>query len=147
MSSPLVDQARTYLGVPFRHRGRTVRGLDCAGLVWRAYADLGCVLPDVERYGREPHRDGLMDAMRAAFGAPVWEGRSLIDRAVLRVGDVVVLRFEVHPHHIAIVTDDRHHGLGLIHAYSPPGGGGRVLEHGLDARWQSLIVAVFRKVL
>lgn len=143
----VVAQARTYLGVPFRHRGRTGRGLDCAGLVWRAYADLGCVLPDVERYGREPHRDGLMDAMRAAFGPPVWEGRSLANRSLLRVGDVVVLRFEVHPHHIAIVTDDRHHGLGLIHAYSPPGGGGRVLEHGLDARWQSQIVAVFRKAL
>ncbi len=143
----IVEQARTYLGVPFRHRGRTPRGLDCAGLVVRSYADLGVVLPDVACYGREPHRDGLMDAMRAAFGVPVWEGRSLIDRAVLRVGDVVVLRFEVHPHHIAIVTDDRHHGLGLIHAYSPPGGGGRVVEHGLDARWQSQILAVFRRAV
>lgn len=143
----VVAQARTYLGVPFRHRGRTRRALDCAGLVWRAYADLGCILPDVERYGREPHRDGLMDAMRAAFGAPVWEGRTLVDRSTLQIGDIVVLRFAVQPHHIAMVTDDRHHGLGLIHAYSPPGATGRVLEHGLDARWLSQILAVFRRPL
>lgn len=145
--SAIVTQARSYLGTPFRHRGRDRRGLDCAGLVWRVYADLGHVLPDVRRYGREPHRDGLMDAMRAAFGAPVWEGRQLAARSVLAVGDVVVLRFLVQPHHIAIVTDDRHHGLGLIHAFSPPGGGGRVLEHGLDERWQSQILAVFRRAV
>lgn len=145
--SILIDQARTYLGVPFRHHGRTARGLDCAGLVWRTYADLGVILPDVARYGREPHRDGLMDAMRCALGDPVWEGSSLIDRSILRIADVVVLRFEVQPHHIAFVTSDRHHGLGLLHAYSPAGAIGRVLEHGLDARWQSQILAVFRRAL
>ena len=86
---------------------------------------------------------GLLFAIALGSG---WSGASrLAARSVLAVGDVVVLRFLVQPHHIAIVTDDRHHGLGLIHAFSPPGGGGRVLEHGLDARWQSQILAVFRR--
>jgi len=140
----LVEQARTYLGVPHRHRGRSRRGVDCAGLPWCAYADLGVELPDLEKYGREPHKDGLMGAVRAALGEPLWQGKR-VNRALLSVGDVVVLRFVEHPHHLAIVTDDRHYGLGLIHSYSPQGGGGVVVEHGLDSRWESQIVAVFRR--
>lgn len=37
-----------YLGVPFRHQGRTMSGLDCWGFLKMAYADLGYDLLDVE---------------------------------------------------------------------------------------------------
>ena len=141
MSPDLVTAARGYLGVPFRHRGRTARGLDCAGLVWLCYRDLGVTLPDVRHYGREPHKDGLMEGAAAALGAPVWLG-GWIDRSMLQAGDVVITRFTVEPHHVGIIGDDPIHGLSLIHCY---GNIGRVVEHGLDALWQSRIVAVFRR--
>lgn len=140
----IVEQARTYLGIPHRHRGRSRRAVDCAGLPICVYADLGVELPDLERYGREPHKDGLMQAVVDALGEPVWKGRAA-PREILEPGDIVVMRFVEEPHHLAIVTDDRLRGVGIIHSYSPAGGGGRVVEHGLDAHWQSLIVAVFRR--
>jgi len=139
----LVTAARAYLGTPFKHRGRTATGLDCAGLVWLAYCDLGYTPPDLARYGREPHRDGLMQAMEAALDAPVWRGRS-VPRSLLQPGDVVVMCFVREPHHVAIVTDSASHGLGLIHCY---GNIGHVVEHGLDAMWQDRILAVFRRAV
>jgi cell wall-associated NlpC family hydrolase len=143
--SRLVQQARTYLGVPYRHRGRSRAGVDCAGLPKCAYADLGVELPDLKVYGREPHKDGLMDAVRAAFGEPVWQGRGC-PRAVPQVGDVVVLAFVREPHHLAIVGDDRLHGLSLIHADGTLGVS-RVVEHGLTDHFLNMIVAVCRRAV
>lgn len=139
----LVTRARTYLDVPYRHRGRSIRGVDCAGLPMCAYADEGVVLPDLERYGRTPHKDGLVEAVIAALGEPIWRGRA-VARSILQVGDVVALAFVQEPHHLAIVGDDRRHGLSLIHADGTPGVS-RVVEHGLTERYQNMIVAVFRR--
>lgn len=141
----LVARARTYDKVPYVHRGRSRKGVDCAGLVWCCYADEGILLPDVKRYGREPNRLGLMmQAVRDAFGHPVWEGDSenRVPRALLAVGDVLVLRFVREPHHMAIIGTDRLRGLSLIHAH---GESQKVVEHGLDDDWQSRILAVFRR--
>ncbi len=40
------------------------------------------------------------------------------------------------PQHVALVTDH-----GIIHSYS---GVGKVVEHGLDDRWQQRITAAYR---
>jgi cell wall-associated NlpC family hydrolase len=132
--TPLAVSARKYLGVPFRHRGRTSSGLDCAGLALLAYKDLGLDLPDIRIYGREPHKNGLERAVEAALGAP-------LARAP-RVGDVLMFRFDRDPHHVGIAGDYAHGGLSLIHAY---GTAGRVVEHRLDDTWRGRIVAVYRR--
>jgi cell wall-associated NlpC family hydrolase len=147
LTHPLVAQARTYIGTKYRHRGRDPKiGLDCAGLPWRCYADLGAVLPDLHRYGREPHRNGLMQAVVEALGTPVWQGSRgvCVPRDVLQPGDVAVMRFVAEPHHLAIIGDDLVHGLTVIHADGSPSVG-RVVEVGLDGVWQARIVAVFRR--
>lgn len=143
----LVEVARTFIDVPFKHRGRSRKGVDCAGLVWCAYADLGVIHPDIQRYGREPHKNGLMRVVCEALGIPVWMGKT-VKRDILNIGDVLVMRFEVEPHHMGIIGTDRHYGLSLIHAngrIEKAQGGPRVVEHGLDALWQSRICAVFRR--
>lgn len=142
----LVESARSFVGVPFKHRGRNRKGLDCAGLVWCAYDQLGVKHPDLSRYGREPHANGMMRVVLEALGAPVWQGKvgSFIARAQLAVGDVLVMRFDQEPHHMGIVGTDHLYGLSLIHADGSPGVR-RVVEHGLDQRWQSRICAVFRR--
>ena len=133
--SALIDAARKYLGTPFRHRGRTASGLDCAGLGWIAYRDLGVELPDVRAYGREPFKNGLMDGLAAALGEPVSDGP--------RPGDVVVMRFERDPHHVALIASAPYGGaLTMIHADSHHG---CVVEHRLSEDWCARIVAVYRK--
>lgn len=133
--SALVDSARKYLGVPFRHRGRSATGLDCAGLGWISYRDLGIELPDVRAYGREPFKNGLMEGLRAALGDPIDDG--------LQPGDVVVMRFDKDPHHVALIAKAPYADeLTMIHADSMHG---RVVEHRLSKDWRARIVAVYRR--
>lgn len=130
----IVQAARKYLGVPFRHRGRGPRFLDCVGLVWRAYHDCGVVLPCPDDYGQEPDAQRFRDAIVEALGEPV---------AGLQAGDVVTLRTALHPHHVAIVGDyyiPGHHTL--IHA---SGEHGRVIEHRLDESYMARIVSIHRR--
>ncbi|MGJ7497455.1 NlpC/P60 family protein [Variovorax sp. RT4R15] len=154
--SRLVARARTHIGVPYRHLGRTAQHLDCAGLPWLSYAEEGVALPDLKKYGRTPFDDGLMRAVEDALGAPVWVGSvgRVVSRALLQVGDVVAMRFVKEPHHLAIVGDDAWHGLSLIHADGTPQAGphgrmlpGKVVEHGLTDHFLAMIAAVFRRPL
>jgi len=126
--SRLADAARKYMGVRFRHRGRSPQALDCVGLAWLAYKDCGEELPDYRLYGAEPARHGprLTEAMKVALGEPI--AVEPVDHSILRDGDVVVIRYEHEPHHVAVIGT---HPLGypsLIHAH---GVYKRVLEQGL----------------
>lgn len=136
----LVAAARRYLGTPFRHRGRTERGLDCAGLAWIAYRDCGATLQDFRKYGREPNNDGLVTHITAALGAPVHVGPASYE--LLRVGDVIVMRFDIEPHHVAIVTPYPYGGLAIIHAC---GFNDRVIEQRLAPDMVKRITHVFRR--
>lgn len=136
----VIRAARRYLGVRFRHRGRKENALDCAGLVWIAYRDCGVLLPDFRLYGKEPHRDGLATHARAALGDEC--ATAPVRRQQLLVGDVVVMRFDHEPHHLAIVSDYVLGGLALIHA---DGEQGRVVEHGLADDHVARITHVFRR--
>jgi cell wall-associated NlpC family hydrolase len=42
------DIITRYLGVPYKHQGRDLSGIDCYGLVIAIYADLGIKLFDIE---------------------------------------------------------------------------------------------------
>lgn len=136
----LVESARKYLGVRFRHRGRNSRGLDCAGLVWVAYRDAGVILPDFRLYGREPSSDGLVRHATEALGTPV--ATAPVSPKFLKAGDVIVVRFVIEPHHLAIVGDYHLGGLKLIHAC---GHVGRVLECRLEDDYVKKVTHVFRR--
>jgi cell wall-associated NlpC family hydrolase len=143
MTSPIVNAARQYLGVRFRHRGRSRVGLDCAGLTVLAYRDCGVEIQDFRLYGPEPHRDGLTTHATAAFGAPVLSAP--VRASDLLDGDVVVMRFRVEPHHLAIVAEATYGGaraLNLIHA---DGDSGRVLEYRLTPDMVERITHVHRR--
>lgn len=138
--SALASSARKYLGVRFRHRGRSERGLDCAGLGWIAYRDCGYELPDFRLYSREPHDDGLITYISAALGDPVY--LAPIHPAMICSGDVVVLRFDVEPHHVAIVGNYRFGGHSLIHAC---GHNNKVIEQRMSDDMVKRITHVFRR--
>ena len=138
----LTAAARKYIGCPFRHRGRGPVRFDCAGIVWRAYHDCGVDLPDFRLYGGDPHRDGLLSHVRAALGDPVHSGPPPM--AALQPGDVLLLRYEHEPHHLAMVADYPLGGLSMVHA---DGHAGRVIEHILTVDHLRMITHVFRRPL
>ena len=130
----LADSARKYIGVPFRHRGRTVRHLDCVGLVVIAAKDLGReILHDKPHYGREPNNDGLREHLQMEFGPPASD---------MRVGDVALIAYNTEvPHHVGIIGNYIYGGFSLIHA---DGMVGKVVEHRLDSNWQKMILETYR---
>lgn len=121
----IVSTSRSYLGVRWHHQGRNRAGLDCVGLVLATAWDLGLTAIDYDGYGRVP--DGAM--LRAE-----------LDKHMDRTsdphhGDVLLMRFEQQPQHVAIVTD-----IGIIHSHAMMR---RVVEHGLDDWWSSRIVGAY----
>lgn len=137
----LVDAARTYMNVRWSHRGRSRKGLDCAGLGVLAYRDCGVELPDFRLYGREPHNDGLITYLTAALGDPLEAG------AVLQDGDVIVQRFVNEPHHIAIIAEVNYGGMPAFNVIHADGAVGRVLEVRLDNAGMNRITHVYRRVV
>ena len=130
----LVAAARAQLGVRFRHQGRSMRGVDCLGIVAMSYTAIGRAVADKAAYGREPLRQGLRAGLIENLGQP-----ASLDS--MQAGDVAFMRFAGEPTHIGILGDYPYGGLSLIHAYA---GARRVVEHRLDDAWRARIVEVFR---
>jgi cell wall-associated NlpC family hydrolase len=149
----IVAEARTWLGVPWRHQGwRKETGCDCVGLVRGVGHALGLIDASDENpanarfigYAREP--DPAL--MRAALGLHL----VAVERRVAAAGDVLWLRFAGEPRHLAILAQPAPGprdevpggdpwGEHVIHALESVG---RVVEHRLDARWAQRCVAAWR---
>lgn len=125
--------------VPFKHRGRSVRGIDCIGLVAYAFAAVGREIRDRRDYGRDPVRDGLRAELVAHLGDP-------IPKDQMRPGDVLLMRWHQQGstrlfNHVALVTDYPLGGLAVIHALQA---NGTVVEHRYASPWDRRTVEVFR---
>lgn len=143
----LVDAARRYIGVKWKHRGRTRHGVDCAGLGVLAYRDCGVELPDFVLYGRQPHDDGLIRHLTAALGEPVFDASTAALEPHLQDGDVIVQRFDKEPHHVAIVAEVVYGGVPALNVVHANGHAGRVLEVRLDDAGMQRITHVFRRAV
>ena len=141
----IVEAARAYIGVPWKHLGRSSRGVDCAGLLILAVKDSeGVDLETPDRYGRDPFK-GALEAYCAKCANLVWSGpKGSCTFGNLKAGDGVVMSPANLPRHLGIVADDPMYGLSLIHADGTPGVG-RVVEHGLNDYYRKMIVSVFRR--
>jgi cell wall-associated NlpC family hydrolase len=128
----LVHHARDYLGVPWRHLGRSRAGVDCIGLVLLAAADAGRPLPDPAPYQREPQGQRLLDGIRDhARRVPSAEP-----------GDILVFRMGLYGGHVGIATDHRTYGgPAVLHAFAPRR---HVVEQPMDGEMQRALAAVFR---
>jgi cell wall-associated NlpC family hydrolase len=121
-----IAAARDLVGVPFRHRGRSLRGVDCVGAVALALASQGRVVQDRAHYGRNPANDGLREVCRAHFGKPI---------KTLRAGDVALMAWHDdtrnrEPNHVGVLFDHPNGGLAMVHALSQ---NKRVIAHRLGA--------------
>ncbi len=138
----IVAEARTWLGVPFAHQGRTRAGTDCGGLVGAVAVGAGIIPPSWWAdefdplhggYARTPSH-GTLQRICDSFMRP-------IDPEAIQPGDVVLMRFRTEPQHMGILGDYLHGGgLSLIHALSSCG---RVAEHRLALEWRRRIVGAY----
>ena len=124
----IVRTARRLLGVPYRHHGRDMRGVDCLGvLIWTA-RELGLDAPEYD-YTRNPSASRM---------------RRLLDEHMQRIplaealrGDVLHAAYRAMPQHLLILTEtDR-----VLHADSHAG---RVVEHVLGGPWPGRVRAAYR---
>lgn len=132
----VVAAARQWLDTPFHHQARVKGvGADCAGLVIGVARELSLVGSgfDVTGYARSPDGASLM--------AACMETMTPVSRGEMQPGDVIVVRFDVHPQHLGILGDYRHGGLSIIHAAS---NAGRVIETRLMFSRAMAYVAAFK---
>jgi cell wall-associated NlpC family hydrolase len=151
-----LDEARAYIGTPYRlqgrTKGRTTAGVDCAGIFLGACQAFGLVdrcgvpltLSDYATYTRDVNAIAL-------FRPRLFE-KKLAD---LRPADMIVFNFPIaglpagargglrnvreSPCHVA-VAGELFGSLSVIQAYQ---GVERVVEHTLDGKWRRRIAAVF----
>ena len=127
----IVDFARSYKGVPYRHQGRSVAGLDCAGILVLLGEEIGFYSEKIEsrRYSRNPASFKLKQEMDKHL-IP-------ISKQDIQVGDVLLLKITTDPQHIGIVTGYSAQSFGMIHCYDTVG---RVVEHRLNRLWFERII-------
>lgn len=125
----IIAAARSALGTPFRHQGRTLAGLDCAGLVAHVCITLGVDYVDREGYARRPSNGQIEETLDAQPNIERVTGKP-------QAGDVLLMRFTGEPQHLAIYADPN-----IIHSYETVG---KVCEHILDGKWARRIVRVYR---
>lgn len=133
----VIAAARALRGTRWGHHGRG-RRLDCIGLVWVSARAVRPWLPALPRdYGRTPHKGTLRARMCEWLGDPVHREPE--------PGDVVSWRLVGDENHIGLVTDHPDYGIGLIHSYALTAGGvgGKVIEHGIDAKERLRIVEIW----
>lgn len=133
--------ARQFAGVRFMHQGRSPTGLDCLGLLIITAKTLGLVFADepvetldIPTYGTRPDTLLLKQKLDA----------HLIPIALneVREADILVLKVDGLPQHLALMTDYPMPGeLGMIHAYAPAR---QVVEHRYDPHWRRQTYLAYR---
>lgn len=124
-----IDAARSCLGAPFRHQGRNPsKGLDCAGLIIYALKQGGFQATDEPGYTRSPQPHWMSSVLDRIF-VPV-------DSNDVQRGDVLWMRFQGDPQHLALYT-----GKTIIHAMLRKR---KVIEHSMDAQWWARVAQSYR---
>jgi cell wall-associated NlpC family hydrolase len=128
----MVAEARAFLGVPWRHLGRSRAGVDCIGLVLLAAGAAGVALPDPAPYAREPQGTRLLDGILAhARRVPAAEP-----------GDVLLFRMGLYGGHVGLACRHQVHGVpACIHAYAPHR---MVAEHVMTDDLRAALIGAFR---
>ena len=132
----VADAARSLIGTPFHHQGRSRAGLDCAGLIVESCRIAGVNgLPDTIDYGPIPNPAILLERLQAIADQ--------IRPVDLVPGDIVCIKWrEQEGTHVGIVTGRGADGLVVFcHAYQ---GSGKVVENRLGHLWRRQLHSCWR---
>ena len=108
-TSPRLDivmEARKWLGVRFRHQGRSRSwGVDCVGLIYVVGSALDLMHYDYRGYDRDSSAEDI---------AKHFDLAGFREKDIPLPGDVLLLRDHITPCHVAIYSG----GLSAIHAHA-----------------------------
>ena len=127
----IINKSREYLGVPFKHQGRTrEKGLDCIGLLARCGEDLGIEVLDDLTYSTKVNPAQLKEGLERHCEKTL--------RLTYEPGYIGLMQFDkiYGPTHTVLITDK-----GMIHAYNKRG---CVVEHRMNDVWRKKIVATYK---
>lgn len=139
-----IAAARSLLGKPFVHKGRTERGVDCVGLCVYGLAQIGVACEDLADYSMSPDGVTLQQKVEAHLGPPTdnWQP-----------GDIVLMRWYEHGNtvycnHVGILGVAPYGNFWtLIHSHRESlrrrGQENRVKEVRLAKPWDSRVFAVY----
>lgn len=109
----IVNEALKWVGTPFRHQGRTKRGLDCVGLVIRVGNDLHLMDYNIANYPRTAQREFFVQQFRDNMTEkPINEREH---------GDVLLMRQGLYTCHAGIYMQSPSGIEEVIHADEPHG--------------------------
>lgn len=128
-----IATARSFIGTPWVHQGRSDDGIDCLGLVSVSARTSHGNTVDVLDYAPQAQDETMLQMCQ--------QHMDRVQVSELQPADVVICKYG-NQRHMAIVGDYPAPGeLSLVHASSLFG---KVVEHRLDAAWRRLILAAFR---
>lgn len=131
----IVEEARTWLGTPFRSQFREKGvGCDCVGLILGVAWAFNFTEFDCNNY--------LANAVNS--DQMVFTANSMcksVSKDQMDIADIVLISFGPQPTHMGIITDYRDNLFGIIHAMSMMK---EVKEHRLSSDWRNKIVRVYQ---
>ena len=128
----VVVEARRWLGVPWRHQGRSRAGIDCAGLVVMVARALGISSYDYTSYGRRAHGQ--------AFVHHFADNMDPLRVAEAEAGDVLVFADQAYPCHCGFLTE-KWEQAHLLHAHATRR---KVIEEPYIGEWPARVRFAFR---
>jgi NlpC/P60 family putative phage cell wall peptidase len=146
MTHPIVATARSWIGTRFHHQGRLKKtgshkgGVDCLGLLVGIADELDLRRTDGTRLASTDETDYAHQPDSKRLKSKLAELLMPIPVGGISAGDILLLRIDDNPQHLAVVSDMAD-DLGIIHAYASARA---VVEHQLDSWWKARIEAAFR---
>ncbi len=110
----VVQNARKFIGTPFRHSGRSTLGIDCAGLLYMAYSRAGIELPKSDGFPYTPgwwKQDSAKERERLLTALLGCGFRILSDDELYNKADIPLFRLfgKNYPaHHSGIMINDQY---------------------------------------
>lgn len=104
-----VEIAKSYLGVRYRHQGRSRDGLDCVGFLKTVSDELGMDIQYPHNYSPTPTSTSITDMVGSYFSEKSIEE--------IKPGDILTFYFDNKCHHVGIYLGDSK----FIHAISRKG--------------------------
>lgn len=131
-----IEALRSEMGTPWKHQGRLSGvALDCAGLVVIAARKCGMEVQDRLDYERRPDTAVLMGCIEDT-------GLQLVPINSLQEGDLLVMKYERNPQHLAVVTQiEQGRPPKIIHGSASYR---KTVEHYLTEDWRAILVHAWR---